>query len=237
MEKNNYRIGIVGGMGPMAGVILQKLIIDHTPASKDQDHIQVVCFTNSQIPDRTASLKNDNGAAFSRAIIESVRLLEKVGVDCIAIPCNTAHARFDSIQAATELPVVNMIENTLEILHREGVSRYGILATHGTVASRVFEEDSDFEVMLPDSKMQQEIMDVIYAIKAGSYNDSTITSKLQYFIETLKKKGAQKVILACTELSLYSQMLNDKDVIDPLAQLAKQLVAMALESGLIKVPA
>src|SRR3989344_2637505 len=93
MVKNNFRIGILGGMGPMAGVALQKLIIEYTPASKDQDHIQVLCFTNPHIPDRTKSLKEDGGAKFLAAVAASTQVLEKAGVHCIVIPCNTSHAR------------------------------------------------------------------------------------------------------------------------------------------------
>ncbi len=67
MGKNNFRIGIVGGMGPMAGVLLQKLIIEATPAEQDQDHLEVICFTNPHVPDRTRSLQEDDGKVTLRS--------------------------------------------------------------------------------------------------------------------------------------------------------------------------
>ena len=61
LQRVPFRIGIVGGMGPMAGVYLQELIIEATPASRDQDHLEVVCFTNPHVPERMRSLAEDGG--------------------------------------------------------------------------------------------------------------------------------------------------------------------------------
>ena len=51
--KKHFRIGILGGMGPEAGILLQSLILRETPAEKDQDHIEAVTYTNPHVPDRT----------------------------------------------------------------------------------------------------------------------------------------------------------------------------------------
>ena len=90
-----YRIGIVGGMGPMAGVYLQQLIIEATPAERDQDHFEVVCFTNPHVPERMRSLAEDGGRRYAEAVRASARLLVHAGATHIVIPCNTAHARLE----------------------------------------------------------------------------------------------------------------------------------------------
>src|SRR3989338_5962358 len=138
----SFRIGIIGGMGPLAGVLLQRLIIEATPATKDQDHIQVVCFTNPKIPDRTLSLQKDGGASFLKGLIESGKLLADSGVDMIAIPCNTAHAKAEALQKYLSCPVINMISLSAEYIARNfpEVKRIGILATDGTLATELYQE-------------------------------------------------------------------------------------------------
>ena len=224
MGKNKYRIGIVGGMGPMAGVMLQKLIIENTVATKDQDHIQVVCFTNPDIPDRTISLKENNGEAFSSAIVQSIKVLEKTGVQSILLPCNTSHTRFNEIQNESAVPLVNMVQIMLDKMRKENVTTFGLLATDGTIAAKVFETDKNLKVILPDVATQKNVMDTIYKIKSGLYNDPVIRASLNSIVEHLEQQGAERIVLGCTELSLYTSLLTNKNIVDPLVELAKEAV-------------
>jgi aspartate racemase len=221
---NKFRVGIVGGMGPMAGVHLQKLIIENTKALKDQDHVQVVCFTNPQIPDRTKSLKENNGNKFSKEIINSIKILEAAGADRILIPCNTAHTRFKKIQNSVSIPMVNMVDLVFEKLQRLNVSKAGLLATDGTIASEIFENDN-FELIIPGLQSQKEVTQIIYEIKSGKYQDQKIALKINNQIKNLTKNGAEAVILGCTELSIYFSLLNQKNIIDPLTLLAQKSVS------------
>ena len=214
-------------MGPMAGVLLQKLIIENTPALKDQDHIKVVCFTNPHIPDRTKSLQEDGGKKFVAAITDSIKILEKAGVNCILMPCNTSHACFDNIQNATHIPILNMIEIALDKIRELGASCVGLLSTDGVISSRVFNADKNLKIILPDIDDQQKIMDAIYEIKSGKYNDSRILSEINAFIKKLEQKGAEKIILGCTELSIYSPFIKKENIVDPLVELSKEAVKMA----------
>lgn len=228
MEKNNYRIGIVGGMGPMAGVLLQKLIIEATPAAKDQDHLEVVCFTNPHVPDRTESLRKDDGKRYVAAIVDSIKVLELAGVNCVVMPCNTAHARLERIQKAVRVPVLNMVGAALRALREDGVILAGLLATTGTVVSGVFSSTSDLQIIVPDVEAQEEIMRMIYEIKAGKYDDENVASRLGAIAAELQRKGARKVVLGCTELSLYSSFFKAETVVDPLREVAKEAVRLAL---------
>ena len=130
-----FRIGIVGGMGPLAGVYFQQLLIEATPAQRDQDHFQAVCFTNPHVPERMRSLAEDGGRRYADAVRASARLLVAAGVTHIAIPCNTAHARLAEIQRGVDVPIVNMVALALHALvaeHGHG-QRVGLLATVGTI--------------------------------------------------------------------------------------------------------
>lgn len=225
--KRNFRIGIIGGMGPMTGVFLQKLIIENTSASNDQNHIEVICFTNPHIPDRTKSLSEDNGEKFVQIINDFIKILEKSEVDLILMPCNTAHSKFNDIQKSTKIPILNMIEITLQAIQNSNSINVGLLATDGTISSKIFNSNENVKIILPDSSKQKEIMNIIYEIKSGKYDDIQIALKLNLFVNLLNQQGAEKIILGCTELSLYSSYISNKNIIDPLAELAKTAVKMA----------
>lgn len=226
MLKNDYRVGIIGGMGPMAGVVLQKLIIENTPAEKDQDHLQVVCFTNPQIPDRTKVFEKKQEGEFIAAMAESIKLLEQADVDAIAIPCNTSHIYFKQFKSFTNIPLVNMVEATLEQLRSKGINRAGLLATDASVDSKIF-EGSSVEIIIPENLDQRKLMNLIYQIKAGYYNDEKIAMELNSLIKKLKDKGVSVVILGCTELSLYFDHFDKLDIIDPLRVLAQNIIKLS----------
>jgi aspartate racemase len=226
--KNNYRIGILGGMGPMAGVLLQRLIIEHTPAKCDQDHIQVVCFTNPKIPDRTESLARDGGASYLLSVIESLSLLENAGCDSALIPCNTAHARMREIAASTSLHILDMVHLAVGELTALNIKKVGLLATDGTLDSAIYQRNTAFEWIVPDGEDQKSVMELIYAIKAGDRDHAE--EKIDSLLSHLFQKGAEVVVFGCTELSLFfEKFAKQYKIIDPLGILARESVRVALQ--------
>ena len=226
--KTHFRIGIMGGMGPEAGILLQSLIINETPAEKDQDHLEVFTYTNPHVPDRTQSLKEDGGESYLNAVTESLNLLESVGVDILVIACNTAHARISEIQESVKTPILNIVELAKsEIIKTNGV--VGILATDGTLKSCLFTiSENPKKTITPNEKLQIEVMNVIHDIKKG-LKDGSVEKRLQKVINSMMESGCKKFVLGCTELSIYNKELSNLfgDIfIDPMVLAAKKLVKM-----------
>lgn len=231
-----FRIGVVGGMGPMPGVLFQQLLIESTKAQKDQEHYQVVCFTNPQIPDRTTSLREDDGIRYVEGIKESLELLERTDVDLAIITCNTAHARFHQIQSATKIPIIHLIESTLDYIKKSSpeARKIGLLATDGTIQSKLFQKtrpEYGFEFFAPNESDQKKIMEIIYGIKAGEIHKDALRKEIERISLALRGTGAEKIILGCTELSLlYKKEKDLGDIfIEPLRIAAKRLAQIAEE--------
>ncbi len=234
LKPKPFRLGILGGMGPLAGVHLQKLIIEATPAQADQDHIQVVCFTNPKIPDRTISLEHNNGNRYVQAMSESISVLKAAEVDVVAIPCNTAHARLALLeQECPGVRFLNMVYLTQEVLSKRARTsslRILLLATNGTLAENVYNANSHPSIswVYPELYLQEKVMDLIYTIKARGVT-SVVESK---FIDLLISCSAYKpdyIVLGCTELSLlgYLQRQSEVNFVDPLEIMAKYIVDLA----------
>jgi aspartate racemase len=228
-----FRIGVVGGMGPLAGVYFQQLIIEATPARKDQDHFQVLCFTNPHVPERMRSLAEDGGHRYAEAVRASVRLLIGAGVSHIVIPCNTAHARLAEIQRGLDAPIVNMVELALRALvgeHGRG-QRVGLLATTGTLEQRVYQDGLPgvaLDWILPGEADQRRVSEAILAVKVNE--GSRVAADLLDVARALVGTGAGLILVGCTELSMCMDALAPAGVplVDPMRILARHLVEIGL---------
>ena len=124
-EDNVQVLGVLGGMGPMAGATFAARVVALTPAARDQDHIPLVLCNDPRVPDRS-SARLGQGEDPLPAMLRGLRLLERAGATLVAIPCNTAHLWYDQLAAATSLPVLHIVGRVLAVPdgHPE-VSRIG----------------------------------------------------------------------------------------------------------------
>jgi len=223
-------IGILGGMGPEATADLYMRIIRAPHVEKDQEHFRVIIDSNAKIPDRTPAIL-DTGPSPLPVMLETGLNLQRAGADFIIMPCNTAHYFHDRLQAGLEIPVLHMIRLSAEDTKRRHpeVSKAGLLASDGTLASRLYEcyGDQGIEIVAPSEDSQKDVMNAIYQhIKRG---DLETGGKLLHRVaHELMDAGADAVICGCTEVSL---VLHDGDltvpVVDPLQVLAEKAVELA----------
>src|SRR5690606_14053752 len=100
----NKMIGIVGGVGPLAGLDIFKKIIEETIATKDQEHLPVILSSKPhRIADRTAFLLQNSNENPGYALLKIIEELDNSGAEVVAIPCNTAHAPARSEEHTSEL--------------------------------------------------------------------------------------------------------------------------------------
>lgn len=227
-------LGIIGGMGPMATADLFRKIIEETVAERDQDHIHLLIDNNTDIPDRTAALL-DGAESPLPEMVKSAKWLEQAGAEGLLMPCNTAHGFYEALRVSVSVPVLNMIALTGEALTRRGVTCAGLLATTGTVCTGVYQKYiGDIRLLTPDEAGQAAVMDMIYGgVKAGKQTYSA--AAVQRVAERLLAKGAQCLILGCTELPLAMEWYNLRfPAVDPTLELARGAVLFA--GGQLKNP-
>jgi aspartate racemase len=235
-----FKLGIVGGVGPAATVDFMGKVVAHTPADKDQDHIKMVVEQNPQIPDRTANLLRDETDP-TLALYATCKRLESAGAQAIAIPCNTAHAFVERIQAHLRVPIVNMLSETVEwIVHTHGSGQaVGLLATSGTLQSQVYHQAArrcGLQLITPGFDYQALVMEAIYGergIKAG-FTEGVCREQLLLAAEHLCEQGAKVLILGCTELPLVLAHCEVFEIgahrvalVDPTTVLARRCVSLS----------
>ena len=203
----HYRLGVLGGMGPQATNTFYQYVIDRTDAACDQEHVNALILSDSEMPDRTAAILGSDAAkeeVFSR-LLSDAKLLEQAGCTVIAVPCNTSHFFLDEVQKHLNIPILHMIRETAKALAAQGLRRPGILATDGTIQTGLYQKEFaafGVEAVIPSPKAQDLVMSLIYDdVKAGRDGDP---QKFAAIHKELLSMGCDCGVLACTELSVFA---------------------------------
>ncbi len=228
-------VGILGGMGPEATAYFYELIIKHTRAKKDQEHIKVIIFSNPEIPPRTDAIL-ETGPSPAPLLVEGFRRLHDAGADFVVMPCVTAHHFITEIREQMDLPLISLLDESVRWAKKEipEIRKAGLIASTGTIKSRLFHEtfgQAGIEIITPEEEEQAQVMEAIFGdqgIKAGFISGAP-KEILVNTAKVLTARGADAVIAGCTEVPL---VLKDMDIpvplIEPLRIAAK---ACILEAG------
>jgi aspartate racemase len=198
-------LGVLGGMGPLASAQFMLRLTLLTPATRDQDHIPAVLWSDPRIPDRTAA-RLSGGEDPLPALLRGIRGLEAAGAGAIAIPCNTAHGWYDAMQEATRLPILHIVDAAEAELLRLGVTPgpIGLMGTAGTLAMRLYQERLDargWTCLVPtEAEMASLVTPGIAEVKANRIAEAY--PPLAEAARLLHGRGARAVVLGCTEIPL-----------------------------------
>jgi aspartate racemase len=227
-------IGILGGMGPEATIYLFNLIVKGTKAEKDQEHITSIVFNNPKIPDRTDAIAG-SGPSPLPYLIEGAKILETAGADFIVMPCVTAHYFYDEIVKYVSIPFLHLLAEVLRYIKRElgNLKRFGLLATDGTIQSRLFQDlfnNNGMEVVIPKENDQRVLMKALYQEKGikGGYKRHPKKMIRKVLKELLQYYQPEGIIAGCTEIPLVLKQVDmDVPFIEPLRILAEESIRKA----------
>lgn len=215
------KLGIIGGMGPLATSYFMELIIRKTDVQKDQEHIEMVVLNDTKIPDRTKYILGYSDESPLEYLLNDIKILENLNVNLIAIPCNTSMYFYDKLKNSTNIPVMNIVDEAGKCLEMKNAKKVMLLATEGTIKSRIYHNllgNRNIEVVsYPDTDF---VMDIIY-----NYVKKNVPVPQEYLerIDTCIS-DCDYVILGCTELSILKDRLTSDKIIDPLEVVADKIV-------------
>lgn len=200
------KLGILGGLGPMATAYFLQLLTQMSDAQTDQEHMEIVLYSKPSIPDRTKYIIGESEISPVEDMVVVGQKLKEMGADIIAIPCITAHYFHKELEERIGLPIIHAIEETVFRLEEKKTAKVGILATDGTIASGLFQnalEQHGIQAVIPEAESQKKLMEIIYhEIKAGAKINTPLFHQIA---KELFDQGAEVILLACTELSLVKK--------------------------------
>lgn len=237
MNVNGKLIGLIGGVGPWAGLDVHRKILEECRYEKEQECVSVLHLSYpGKYTDRTDYILGKVTTNPAYSFIEELRSLETSGVDAAAIVCNTAHAApilrvLSTYLESSRLVYVNIIEETQAQLVRDGVENVGLLATLGTYSFGLYAEGFSGKLIYPPQRLQEKVHEAIYHPQYGlkTHFPDTMPQQLQNLrnaAEVLMDKGAEAIVLGCTELPLLENTFKEWGfpIYDPNRILARRLV-------------
>ena len=198
-------VGILGGMGPEATILLMQKVLAAVPARDDADHVPLIVHQNPQVPSRIAALIDGTGEDPGPVLAAMARDLERAGARALAMPCNTAHHYAHAVREASGLPFLDMPQLTAAQLAAGGARRIGLLASPAVRLTGVFDAAfaaHDLRAEFP--RDDGTVLELIRAVKAGQAVDAATLAREAW---ALMDAGCDHVLVACTELSLSAQGL------------------------------
>lgn len=230
-EKSDLPVGVIGGVGPLATAYFLQRVVQRTEAHSDQEHVDLIVFNHSSIPDRTEFILGRSQEDPGPVLAEDARRLERFGVSFLVMPCNTAHFFTQQVLDAIDGEFLSIIDVTVNAAldRAEQVTKVGLLATQGTAASHVYHDAfaaHGVEVITPDTEDQSIVNSLIYDdIKAGRPIDP---DELRKVAGHLVERGAAVVILGCTELSVAAvdhDLLDEEPFLDSMDELVRATIS------------
>jgi aspartate racemase len=210
------RIGILGGMSPESTVAYYEYITrTYTERYGDYGYPEILIYSVSFQP-YVDWPNQDRWDLVARGLSEAAQKLVAAGAEVILIATNTMHLVFDEVQARIEVPMLSLLDATAEAILARGLQTVGLLGTRFTM-EKTFYQDTlarrGIAVLVPEAEGRAYVNRVIYdELVAGQIRDES-RSGFVSIIRRLAERGAEGVILGCTEIPL---LVSEADVGIPL---------------------
>lgn len=230
------RVGILGGMGPQATILVMQKVLDAVQADDDSDHIPLIVDQNPQVPSRIAHLIDGTGTDPGPVLAAMARRLVAAGAQALAMPCNTAHHYAAAIRAAVEVPLLDMV--ALSVAHAAAQVEDG--AVVGILASPAVRKVGLFDAALARHGLsaiyatdENALLAAIRQIKADGPQPQA-RMMLNSASKDLADRGASVQLIACTEFSLIADSVAQGGrAFDTLDVLVAAIKDFAIENGTV----
>lgn len=211
-------IGMIGGMSWESTVTYYKTVNEVVKELLGGLHSAKVLLYSVDFQEIEECQANGEWDKSAEILSAAAKNLEKAGADFIVICTNTMHKVVPQIQQKINIPIIHIAEATAEVLKEKGISKVALLGTKYTMSEEFYKSkliENAIEVLIPDELDMEMVNNVIYnELCLGIISDA---SRKEYIriIEKMKEKGAQGVILGCTEIGLLiKQQDTDLPVFD-----------------------
>jgi aspartate racemase len=217
-------IGIIGGMGPEASILMSQMIFEERgPVECDQDHIPFIHFSASYIPDRSAFLTK---VSSNDPLPEMLKVVHSLSPLCsvLLLPCNTAHHWFQELQEISQIPILHMVNTTVKVVKEHAV----IISTLGSkqqgIYDCMFESQGKVLEYPPD---MEAVQSAITLIKAQDYAQAS--QRLDSVLEPYRREGVS-LVFGCTEFSVLfrenPKLFEEITVLDPMRIVVREAIKL-----------
>lgn len=227
-------IGLIGGISWQSSAIYYQLLNQHTQALLGGFHSSKCILLSVDFAEIEHHQMSDNWPALDRLMVDAGQRLEKAGADLILICANTMHLCAPAMREALSVPILHIAEVTARAILEKGLSKVALLGTRFTMEKDFFRnilEAHDIEAIIPGEEDRAEIHRIIYSelVYGKIHNESRRI--YERIIGKLADRGAEGVILGCTEIPL---LISDEHVEIPTFNTTQLHAERAVEMAVAK---
>ena len=213
---NLKTIGLIGGMSWESTVTYYKIINETVKERLGGLHSAKCILYSVDFQEIEECQANGNWEKSGEILGEAANNLEKAGADFIVICTNTMHKVVDQIKEKISIPILQMAEMTAEKILEKGLKNIALLGTKYTMEQDFYKSkliEKGINVIIPDKNDIEIINEVIYDELCLGIINSNSKKKFLEIVDKLRNKGAEGIILGCTEIGL---LIKNEDTDVPL---------------------
>ena len=232
-DKNMRTIGLIGGMSWESTIPYYRIINEEVKEKMGGLHSAKIILYSVEF-DEIEKCQSENRWEESGEILgKAAQALETAGADFILICTNTMHKVAPQIASMIKVPIIHIADATADELDKARIKRVGLLGTKYTMTQDFYKKrlvDRGIDVLIPEEREIETVNSIIFnELCVGTITEES-RKKFQDIIEKLKEKGADGVILGCTEIGLLiSQSDVSIPVFDTTVIHAKRAAKIAME--------
>ncbi|RKG78277.1 aspartate/glutamate racemase family protein [Corallococcus exercitus] len=198
-------IGLLGGMSWESSAEYYRLINEHVKRELGGHHSAKVVLYSVDFQEIEHAQSTGRWDEAARILCDAARALERAGAEALVLCTNTMHKLAADIASATRIPFLHIAEATAQEVLRARVKTVGLLGTRYTMEQDFYKgrlAEQGLEVLVPTDEQRQAVHDVIYQELCLGQVKAASRERYQRIMEELVRRGAQGIILGCTEITL-----------------------------------
>ena len=208
-------IGLIGGMSFESTITYYQIINEYMKTNLGGLHSAKILLYSVDFAEIEECQSNGDWEKSAKILIDAAKKLESVGSDFIVICTNTMHKVAPQVQEEIKIPILHIADATAEVLIQSGIKKVALLGTKYTMVEDFYKQkliNNGLSVVIPDKTEIETINNVIYNELCLGIISEKSRKEYSLIIENLKNKGAEAVILGCTEIGL---LISQQDVSVP----------------------
>ena len=228
-------IGLIGGMSWESSIEYYRIINQVVQKKLGGVHSAKIVLVSLDFAEIEELQNSGDWEGATRIMVEAARRVEKSGADLMLICTNTMHLMAEEVQEKINIPLLHIADATARAVKQKELNTIGLLGTRFTMEKEFYrgrlETHHQLKVLIPDQGQREEVHQVIYAeLVRGIINDDS-RKIYQEVIGSLVERGAQGIVLGCTEIGL---LVKPEDVPVPVFDTMAIHALAAVEAALSK---
>lgn len=199
-------IGLLGGMSWESSIEYYRIINQEIRRELGGVHSARIVMVSLDFAEIEALQMEENWADATRILVSSAQKLEGAGADFVLICTNTMHLMADEVARSLSIPLLHIADATAQAVQQKGIQSVGLLGTRFTMEEEFYrgrlETRHQLQILVPDQDERDLVHRVIYDELVQGKVLPKSREKYLSVIQSLITKGAEGIILGCTEIGL-----------------------------------